>query len=140
MAKLSSKYLELLVRFPLRRIRSEADLDKATAVMRDLAGRAQLMKPEVDYLEVLADLIEAYEKVHHPIGAPSPHEMLAGLMEANGINQVELSKATGIPVSTISELLAQKREFNLAHIRKFAANFGVGTSAFIQEEKSALVG
>jgi len=42
-------------------------------------------------------------------------------MEAKDVTQTEVAKATGIPVSTISELLSRKRDFNLSHIEKLCA-------------------
>ena len=60
MAGISQKYLDLIRTFPLRPIKSDAELDKAAAVMRKLSGvGARLSPPEADYLQVLSDLIEA---------------------------------------------------------------------------------
>lgn len=137
MANVSEKYLALIKSFPLRRIKSEAELDKAAAVMRTLTrnGTDRLSPPEADYLEILGNLIEEFEAVHHPIENLPPHEMLAGAMEAKGVNQSEVAKGTGIPVSTISELLSQKRDFNVAHVQKLCAYFGLGPGAFIHVEE-----
>ena len=130
MASVSEKYLDLIRWFPLRPIKSETELDKATAVMRELVDAARLTAAESDYLIILGNLIEEYENSQHPIEDLLPHVMLAESMAAKGVNQTEVSKGTGIPMSTISELLAQKREFNVQHIKKLAAYFGVGVSAF----------
>ena len=139
MATVSPKYMDLIRAFALRPIKSDAELDRATAVMRKLTGPdVRLSVPESDYLSVLGDLIEAYESEHHPIEELPAHKMLAAAMEAKGVNQTELSKATGIPVSTISELLAQKRNFNVAHISKLCAYFGLTPAAFIQVDEAAL--
>ncbi|HZI50225.1 MAG TPA: helix-turn-helix domain-containing protein [Terriglobia bacterium] len=134
MASVSEKYLALIKSFPLRRIKSEAELDKAASVMRALTrnGSDRLSAPEADYLEILGNLIEEYEAKHHPIENLPPHEMLAAAMEARSVNQTEVSKATGIPVSTISELLSQKRDFNVSHVEKLCVYFGLGPSAFIR--------
>jgi len=91
-----------------------------------------LSAEEEDYLLILGNLIEEYEMKAHPIEPLPPNEMLAGLMETKGVNQTELHDATGIAVSTISELLAKKRDFTKSHIEKFCIYFGVGPSAFIQ--------
>lgn len=132
MRKLSKKYLELIRSFPLRPIHSEADLDRATSVMHKLLDVENLTPPEQDYLQILGSLIEEYEEKAHPIEDVPAHEMLAGLMDVNNVTQTALSKATGIPVSTISELLSQKREFNVRHIEKLCSYFGLGPAAFIR--------
>ena len=140
MASISEKYLALIKSYPLRRIKSEAELEKAAAVMRALTrnGSERLSAAEADYLEILGNLIEQYENTYHPIKDLPPHVMLAESMAAKGVNQTEVSKGTGIPVSTISELLSQKRDFNIAHVQKFCAYFGLGVGAFIQVPEDAL--
>ena len=48
------------------------------------------------------------------------------------MNQTELSKATDIPISTISDLLSKKRPFNVALIEKLCAFFGLEPGVFIR--------
>src|ERR1700726_4488105 len=62
------RVLALIRRFPLRPIRSEAELDRATAVINTLLDRAKLDAAEDDYLDVLSNLVEHYEDKHHAIG------------------------------------------------------------------------
>lgn len=131
------KYMKLVRAFPLRPIRSDRDLARASAVASRLSV-APLAKEEADYLAVLTDLIESYENEHHAIQPLPAHEMLAAAIEAKGVTQTEVARATGIPVSTISELLSQKRDFNKSHIEKLCAYFGVGPSAFIHVNENAL--
>jgi HTH-type transcriptional regulator/antitoxin HigA len=131
MAKVSSKYLELIHAFPLRPIRSEPELDRAEVMLHQLLDASGLSGPEQDYLEILGNLIDEYERKAHPVEPPPPNQMLALSIESKGVTQTEVSRATGIPVSTISELIAQKREFNRAHIEKFCAYFGLDPKAFI---------
>ena len=74
-----------------------------------LLDRKDLAAEEEDYLEVLGDLIEQYESEAHPIAPVSDVEMLRHLIEAKGVSQTEVSKATEIADSTISEVLKGKR-------------------------------
>ena len=131
MGKISSKYLELIRSFPLRPIRSEAELDRAETMLHQLLDASSLSAPEQDYLEILGNLIEGYETKAYPMEPLPPHQMLAQSIESRGVTQTEVSRATGIPVSTISELIAQKREFNRAHIEKLCAYFGLDPKAFV---------
>jgi len=140
MAKISSKYLELIRSFPLRPIRSEAELDRAEAMLHRLLDAPSLSAAEEDYLEILGNLIEEYESKAHPVEPLPPHQMLAMSIESKGLTQTEVSRATGIPVSTISELIAQKREFNRAHIEKLCAYFGLDLFAFSHVANRELVG
>src|SRR5262245_35279024 len=109
-------YFALIKRFPLRPIRSEAELDQATEVIHALLDRARLDGGERDYLDVLSDLVECYEEEHHPIPAPGDAELLAHLLELKDVRQSELATRTGIAHSTISEVLAGKRRLTRGQI------------------------
>src|SRR5437667_3248163 len=115
------------------------ELDRAEAMLHHLLDAPSLSAPEQDYLEILGNLIEEYESKAHPMEPLPPHQMLAMSIESKNVTQTEVSRATGIPVSTISELIAQKREFNRAHIEKLCAYFGLDPKAFIHVAKTELV-
>ncbi len=51
-------YFALVVKLPLRPIRSDEDLAKAIRMVDSLLDRRDLAPDEEDYLEVLGDLIE----------------------------------------------------------------------------------
>ena len=60
----------------------------------------------------------------------SDAEMLRHLIEAKGVSQTEVADATGIAVSTISEVLQGKRTLNRGHIGKLAKYFSVPPDVF----------
>jgi HTH-type transcriptional regulator/antitoxin HigA len=128
--KHEDRYLELVKRFPLRPLGSAADLDAAVNVLDSLLDRAELTAPESDYLEVLGDLVEAYEADAVPMRPVSDADALRFLIEHKGASQSDVAEATGIAESTISEVLAGKRKLNRAHIGKLARFFNVGPGAF----------
>ncbi len=66
-------YLELLRRHPLIEIRTDDELDRATAMINSLGG---VRDPETDeYRVTLALLIERYEDDRYPMGGKSsPNE------------------------------------------------------------------
>jgi HTH-type transcriptional regulator/antitoxin HigA len=124
-------YLDLVRRVPLRPIRSEQELDRATEMMNWLIDKVSLNQDEDDYLDVLSDLIERYETEHYPMIEPvSDAQMLAFLLEAKGVTQAEVATGTGIAESTISEFLSGKRIPNRKHIGKLADYFHVGPGIF----------
>src|SRR2546423_4637912 len=79
--KSEDRYLDLVRRFPLRPLRSDADLDAAVAVIDGLIDRPTLTAPEQDYLDVLSDLVEAYEAEMVPIRPVGDAELLRFLIE-----------------------------------------------------------
>jgi HTH-type transcriptional regulator / antitoxin HigA len=124
------RYLDLIRRFPLRPLRSDADLDAAIAVIDSLVDQEKRSAPEEDYLDVLSDLVEAYEDRTIPIPRPDDAGMLRLLIQAKGVTQAGFAKQARIAESTISEVLAGKRKLNRAQIGKVARYFKVSPSAF----------
>jgi HTH-type transcriptional regulator/antitoxin HigA len=118
-------YLELVKAFPLASIRSESHLQAAQEVMDQMLRKAKLNEGEKLYLDALSDLTAAYEDEHHPIEPASDADMLRHLMAAKAVTQAEIHHATGIPKSTISEVLAGKKPFSRQMIRKLAGYFEV---------------
>ena len=62
-------YLDLIQGFPLRPLRSEADLDRAVLMLDQLIdiGLDQRSTDQSDYMLVLGTLIKEYEDVHYPM-------------------------------------------------------------------------
>jgi HTH-type transcriptional regulator / antitoxin HigA len=125
--------MALVARFPLRPLRSERDLDRATKIVNELAVRGDLARGEQDYLDVLTDLIVAYEKVHHPIPDLYGPDMLRHLLDERGVSQVEAARKMGVAPSTISEILRGKRGIGRKHIDAFARYFHVSPAVFLPE-------
>src|SRR6266571_2350262 len=75
------QYLDLIRRFPLRPLRTDADLDAAIAIIDALIDRPELTTPEQDYLDVLSDLVEAYETEAVPMRPVGDAELLRFLIE-----------------------------------------------------------
>jgi HTH-type transcriptional regulator / antitoxin HigA len=137
-ARTLNGYLKLVRLFPLRPIRSEAELDRATTVIHSLLDRDQLSAAEQDYLDVLGDLVERYETQHHPIGDVSDADVLEHLLEAKGVTQAAVARATGIAESRLSEVLRGKRQLTRAQITKLAAYFHVGPAVFLPSKDAAI--
>jgi HTH-type transcriptional regulator/antitoxin HigA len=118
-------YLELVTAFPLASIKSDEQLQEAQQVMDRLLAQGELDEGREMYLDALSDLVASYEDEHYPIKPASDEEMLRHLMEARGVTQAQLSRETGIPKSTISEILAGKKPFSRQVIGKLADYFKV---------------
>ncbi len=126
-------YLELVRRCPLRPIRTEAELDRAQAIINELLDRDRLDAGEDDYLDVLSDLVERYEDKAHPIPTDdlTEAEMLQHLIEARGVKQVDVARGAGIAESTLSEVLAGKRKLTRGQVEKLARYFHVAPGVFL---------
>lgn len=123
--KSRDSYLDLILNLPLASIKSSAHLAEAQRAIDRLLARGSLDEGGETYLETLSDLVAAYEDEHHAIEPASDADMLQHFLESQGISQSQLAKGTGIPKSTISQVLAGKRPFSRQMIRKLANYFKV---------------
>jgi HTH-type transcriptional regulator / antitoxin HigA len=128
--KTEDRYLDLVRRFPLRPLRTDADLDAAVAVIDALIDRPTLTPPEQDYLDVLSDLVEAYESETIPMRPVGDAELLRFLIDEKGVTQAAVAAGAGIAESTISHVLAGKRKLNRMQIAKLSRYFHVEPGAF----------
>jgi HTH-type transcriptional regulator / antitoxin HigA len=126
-----SRYLDLVREVPLRPIRSEAELDRAITMIDSLLDQEKRDSDEEDYLDVLSDLVEKYEDDHDPMPPVNGAEMLRFLIESNETIQAKLAIETGIAESTISSLLAGKRELSRRHIEALSRYFHVSPAVFM---------
>ncbi|UUO05035.1 helix-turn-helix domain-containing protein [Blastopirellula sp. J2-11] len=106
-------------------IHSDAELEAAQEVMDRLLAQGELSSGEELYLDALSDLVGAYEDDHFAIAPASDADLLRHLMEAKGVNQIELHRSTKIARSTISEILSGKKPFSRQIIGTLADYFGV---------------
>lgn len=127
-AKAKHSYLKLIQIFPLASIQSEEHLAATLQVLDNVSSREGLDDGEEMYLDALSDLVGAYEDIHHPIEPSSDANMLRHLMEAKGMSQADLHRETGLPKSTISEVLSSRKPFSRKMIRELASFFKVDVS------------
>jgi HTH-type transcriptional regulator/antitoxin HigA len=131
--KTEDRYLELVRKFPLRPLRTAADLDAAVAVIDSLLDCPRLLAPERDYLDVLSDLVESYETEMVPMRPVGDVQMLRFLIDQKNVTQAQAAIGAGIAESTISEVLAGKRKLNRTQIAKLARYFHIEPSVFLSE-------
>ena len=88
----TDRYLELIQDFPLRRIRTKAELAAATGILDRLFGNEDADAGETDYLDVLSDLVDSYERRNDPNydADATGLEVLRALMEEHEMSSVRL--------------------------------------------------
>jgi len=121
-------YLALIRTFPLRPLRSEAELDEATMVLDALVVKDTLTAAEADYLAVLSDLVEQYEAEAHPIHPASDAELLQHLLDATGITPIQVAQETELDATTLAAVLAGTQPLTRAQIDTLARYFQVSPS------------
>ena len=113
----------------LKPIRTEAEHAEALADIERLWDAPE-GSADADRLEVLAMLVEAYEKAHFPIEAPDPIEAIRFRMEQGGLTVKDLVPSIGQP-NRVYEVLNRKRGLTLEMIRNLHRNLGVPAESLI---------
>jgi HTH-type transcriptional regulator / antitoxin HigA len=109
-------------------IRTKSDHRNALLRIEKLM-HAKAGSEEADELDVLTDLVEAYERRHHPLPRASASDILRHLMEANGLTQSDLPEVGTQTV--ISLLLSNKRQLTVRQIKALSSRFNVSPAVFI---------
>ncbi len=114
----------------LHPIRDEAEYNAAVAEVEDLWG-ASSGTPERNRLQLLTILIEAYERVHHPIEPPDPIEALRYAMEKKGLTRRDLEAYLGSR-GRVTEILNRRRPLTIEMIRQLHAGLGISAASLIR--------
>jgi HTH-type transcriptional regulator/antitoxin HigA len=91
---------------------------------------AQPGTPEGDELELLAMLVDQYEKVAFPINLPDPLAAIQFRMEQQGLKNKDLIPFIGSP-SKVSEVLSGQRNLSLSMIRNLVKGLGIPAEVLI---------
>jgi len=94
---------------------SEKDYTNTLSQIESLMS-AKPNTPQMDELEVLTTLVEAYEEQHYKIDTPDPIEAIKFRMEQEGLKQKDLVDIIGSK-SRVSEILNRKRKLTIEMIR-----------------------
>ncbi len=113
-------------------IRNEAHYEQMQALMNDLLALVGDDEGHelANFLDLIGQLIEDYEKERYAIANAAPHEVLRFLMDQHGLHQTDLAREVGgQPV--VSDILNGKRSINVRQAKALASRFGVAASAFL---------
>jgi HTH-type transcriptional regulator / antitoxin HigA len=109
---------------------------KATIRLNELIEVVTDETPDIDPLALefieVTSIIEAYEKIHFPIGLPDLIEVIELRMFEMKLNQTTLAKLLGSSTSRISEYLNRKREFPLDIAKKLHLKLNIDSDIILQ--------
>jgi len=114
----------------LKLIRTKKDYRAALAEV-DRLWDAPAKSLAADQLDVLALLIEQYEREHFPIADPDPIDFLRHVMEARGLTRKDLEPYIG-PRGRVSDILNRIRPLTLEMIRKLAEGLELPAEVLIR--------
>jgi HTH-type transcriptional regulator/antitoxin HigA len=113
----------------IKPIRSEEEHGQALRAMERLWG-AKAQTRDGDRLDVLALLLEAYEKAHWPIDPPDPIDAIKFRLEQQGLDERALVGVIGTR-SRVHEVLHGRRKLSLPMIRRLHERFGIPAEILI---------
>ena len=113
-------------------IRTEAQFAEVVALLHSLIDAVGDDENHelADFLDLVGQLVEDYETLHHSVPEAEPRAVLRFFMEQHGLKQTDLSEEIG-GQSVVSEILTGKREINARQAKALAARFGVSPAVFI---------
>jgi len=116
----------------LKVIKTDAEHAAATAELTRLMDLDPAPgTADADRLELLAVLIENYEKTRFPISLPDPVDALRFCMEQRGLSNRDIVPYLGSP-SRVSEVLARQRPINLAMARRLHEGLGIPAEVLLR--------
>jgi len=114
---------------PIRSPQQYARTVQLLNALVDVVG-ANEQHPLASLLDVLGDLVAAYEAREVLLPDAEPRHVLRLLMETNGLTQAELGAEVG-GQSVVSAVLNGKRAINARQASALAKRFGVSPGVFI---------
>ncbi|MDQ3802917.1 MAG: transcriptional regulator [Acidobacteriota bacterium] len=126
------KYGRLLARALPAAIKTEEENERMLAeVSRLMAkGEGRITPEESRLLELMAILIEGFEREHYQVPEATPHEMLRFFMEERGVRQRDLLPVFGSR-GIASEVVNGKRAISKKQAKGLGEYFGVSPELFL---------
>lgn len=115
----------------MKPIRTE-EAYKAALVEIDSLMNAKANTPEMDRLEVLGILVEAYEQEHYSIPLPDPISAINYYMETREITRSEFCREIGVSNGRLSEILLKQRGLSKELIRRIEKATKIPATVLLQ--------
>ena len=115
----------------IKPIRTKADHQKALKEIESLMS-AKANTREGDRLEVLATLVEAYERVHFPMELPDAVDAIKFRMEQAGLTIEDLEPVIGRRYR-VYEVLSRRRPLTLRMIEGLHRRFGIPADSLLRQ-------
>ena len=113
----------------IKPIRTEKDYKKALVIIEQL-WQAKPHTPEGDKLEILATLVESYERAKYPVLPPNPIEAIKFRMEQLGLKSSDLAPYLG-GRNRVSEILRRRRSLTVTMLRNLHQKFKIPAESLL---------
>ena len=114
----------------IKPIRTKRDYRAALKEIESLMV-AKAGTPAGERLDILATLVEAYEKQHFPMELPDAVEAIKFRMEQQGLTRKDLQPLIGTR-TRVAEVLNRKRSLSIEMIRRLHQALGISAEVLIR--------
>ena len=130
--RLPGSFRALVSLYAPRAIRDGADHDKVQEILDRLTSLPRMTKGQVEYLDTLTLLFEAYERRHFEIETSDlpAREALRYIMEQHSMTASDLGRMLG-DRSLGSRVLNGRRRLSKEHIKVLCRRFSVSADLFL---------
>jgi HTH-type transcriptional regulator / antitoxin HigA len=126
-----NKYSELLTQYQPKLIRTEAENEKALAIVEELIHRIDRSPEENELYDLLITLIEKFEQGYYSLGANStPHSMLLFLIDQHNLQIGDLAEVFGSE-AIATDMISNQMEFTKEQIKALGKFFQVDLGLFL---------
>ena len=112
-------------------IKTKRDCRRALKEIEGLMS-ADAGTPQGERLDVLATLVEAYERRHFPMDLPDPVDAIKFRMEQSGLSAKDLVPMIG-QLNRVYEVLARKRPLTLKMVWRLHRDLGIPAESLISQ-------
>lgn len=128
---IAARYQALVALVPLRPIRDDQEYDRVVTTLNKLldAGVAHEQHPLGDLVDILGDVILAYDVVHFPLEDVPASATLQLLMEQHSLTFADVPEIGAS--AEVSDILNGARELNVSQINALAKRFNVPGAVFL---------
>ena len=116
-------------------IKTEKDYEAALQLIEEL-WEAEEGTDEDDRLDIMITLVDAYEKINHPIYPPDPVAAIEFHMDQNELSRSDLESYIGTR-ARVSEVLNRKRGLSIEMIRNLHEGLGIPLESLIARPKES---
>jgi HTH-type transcriptional regulator / antitoxin HigA len=131
-AEVPRNYKDLVRIYPPRKIHDKVDHENATQVADWIALHAK-NADQLDYLELLGDLLDEYEQqTAKPFKGSEPLELLNHLVSENQLSTRDLGHILGVDHSVAARILKGERAITVEHAKSLGVRFKLDPSVFLK--------
>jgi len=123
-------YSDLLVEVTPKVIETEAEYERALAIVESLVFKQDRTPEETAIYRLFTTLVEAYEAENYSMQEPLPHEVLLHILSSSGTQQSELVGVLGSD-HAVSEIINGERAIDRTQAKILGELFKVSPSLFV---------